>query len=86
MTEKFNLPACNVAYGYAMTYTIMALVFDNPVVKEKFITPFSFLVCGVWLFEYVCEKKQVSPQKINDILSVVLILAVLSGAIVGIWF
>lgn len=78
--------ASNIGFAYAMSYTIMALIFDNPVVKEKFITPFAFLVCGVWLFEYICKKKQVSPQKIDDILGVVYILAVLSGAIVGIWF
>ena len=49
MTEKFNLPACNVAYGYAMAYTIMALVFDNPVVKENFLRPLLF-----WYVAYGC--------------------------------
>ena len=78
--------AINIGFAYGMAYTIMALVFENPVVREKFFTPLSFLVCGVWLFEYICKKKQINPQKVDNILGIVYILAIVTGAIVGIWF
>lgn len=75
----------DIAFAYGVAYTIMALVFDNPVVREKFFTPFAFLLCGVWLFEYICEKKQINPNKINHILDSVFYLSVVLGAVVGIW-
>lgn len=76
----------DVAFAYGMAYTVMALVFGNPVVREKFFTPVAFLVCGIWLFEYVCKKKQISHQKSDNILGVLYILSAIVGAIVGIWF
>lgn len=78
--------AINIGFAYGTAYTVMALVFDNPVLREKFFTPFTFLACGVWLFEYICKKKQINPQKADNILGIVYILAIVAGAIVGIWF
>lgn len=76
----------DIAFAYGVAYTIMALVFDNPVVREKFFTPFAFLLCGVWLFKYICEKKQIDTQKADNILGILYILSAIAGAIVGIWF
>ncbi|WP_133141439.1 hypothetical protein [Moraxella caviae] len=86
MTKNKSNNAISIAFAYAMAYTIMALMCDNPVVKDKFFTPFIFLVCGVWLFEYLCQKTQVNPQKADTILSMAYILSVIAGGIVGIWF